>query len=138
MGNENIEYYNRIVISSTPEGLKTCLNLVPEIECKLRLDYKTSFALRTVLIESVANAINHGNHYNKDLNAIVTIKINHKTIFIEVEDQGDGFDANLIPSPVDPDNITLETGRGVFFIKAFSDSFKTIGKGNIVNIVINR
>jgi anti-sigma regulatory factor (Ser/Thr protein kinase) len=135
---ENLEYYNRLIITSTPEGLKTCLNLVPEIEHKLHLDDKTSFALRTILIESVTNAICHGNHYDKNLKAIITIKISNKQIFVEVEDQGEGFDASLIPSPIDKDNITLETGRGVFFIRAFSDSFKTIGKGNIVNIVINR
>jgi anti-sigma regulatory factor (Ser/Thr protein kinase) len=138
MNVENLEYYNRLIISSTPEGLKTCLNLVPEIEYKLHLDDKISFALRTVLIESVTNAICHGNHYNKNLKAIITIKITTKQIFVEVEDQGEGFDASLIPSPIDRDNITLEAGRGVFFIRAFSDNFKTIGRGNIVNIVINR
>jgi anti-sigma regulatory factor (Ser/Thr protein kinase) len=135
---ENLEYYNRLIITSTPEGLKTCLNLIPEIEHKLHLDDKISFALRTILIESVTNAICHGNHYDKNLKAIITVKISNKQIFVEVEDQGEGFDASLIPSPIDKDNITLETGRGVFFIRAFSDSFKTIGKGNIVNIVINR
>jgi anti-sigma regulatory factor (Ser/Thr protein kinase) len=138
MNIENLEYYNRLIITSTPEGLKTCLNLVPEIEHKLHLDDKTSFALRTILIESVTNAICHGNHYDKNLKAIITVKISNRQIFVEVEDQGEGFDASLIPSPIDKDNITLETGRGVFFIRAFSDSFKTIGKGNIVNIVINR
>lgn len=138
MSTENLEYYNKLVISSTPEGLKTCLNLVPEIEHKLHLNDKISFALRTVLIESVNNAICHGNHYDQDLKAIITIEISEKKIFVEVEDQGQGFDADLIPSPIDKDNLTLETGRGVFFMKAFSDSFKTIGKGNIVNIIIKR
>lgn len=135
---DNLEYYNRLVIPSTPEGLKACLNIVPIINRKLHLDDKICFAFRTVLIESVTNAIFHGNHYNKELNAIITIKIDKEVIFVEVEDQGDGFDVNLIPSPIDKDNITLESGRGVFFIREFSNSFKTVGKGNIVNITINR
>ncbi len=138
MDGEDLEYYKRLEISSTHEGLKTCLNLVPEIERRLNLDGQKSFALRTILIESVTNAICHGNHYNKDLKAIITIKINRKRIFVEVEDQGEGFDASLIPSPIDKDNITLEAGRGIFFIKKFSDKFQTVGRGNIVNIVINR
>ena len=135
---DNLEYYNRLVIPSTPEGLKACLNLVPIIHHKLHLDDKTSFALRTILIESVTNAICHGNHYKADLNAIITIKINRKQIFVEVEDQGEGFDASLIPCPIDKDNISLESGRGIFFIREFSNSFKTVGKGNIVNIIIDR
>lgn len=135
---EDLEYFNKLIIPSNHEGIKKCVNLVPEIEHKLNLDDKTSFALRTVLIESVTNAICHGNHYNNEKTASVTIKINDKKIIVEVEDQGEGFDASLIPSPIDPDNITLETGRGIFFIRAFSESFQTVGKGNIVNIVINR
>jgi serine/threonine-protein kinase RsbW len=134
----NLEYYNRLIVASNHEGIKKCLDLVPEIESKINLDDKTSFALRTVLIECVTNAVCHGNHYSDDLKATVTIEINDKKIFVEVEDQGEGFDVNRIPSPIDPDNITLETGRGIFFIKAFSESVKTNGKGNIVNIVINR
>jgi serine/threonine-protein kinase RsbW len=138
MNIEKLEYYKRLVIPSTPEGLKTCLNLVPDIEYRLHLDDKISFALRTVLIESVTNAICHGNQYREDLSAIITIKIDAKQISVEVEDQGEGFDASLIPSPIDKDNISLESGRGIFFIRAFCDSFKTIGKGNVVNIIINR
>jgi serine/threonine-protein kinase RsbW len=135
---ENLEYFNRLVIPSTPEGLKACLNLVPVIERKLHLSDSLSFAFRTILIESVTNAIRHGNHNNKDLKAIITIKIDKKQIYVEVEDEGEGYDASLIPSPIDKDNISLESGRGIFFMKEFSDSFTTIGKGNIVNIIINR
>jgi serine/threonine-protein kinase RsbW len=135
---EDFEYYKRLEIASSYEGLKACLNLIPEIERRLKLDDQKSFALRTVLMESVTNAISHGNHYNNDLKAIITIKISSKQIFVEVEDQGEGFDASHVPSPIDKDNITLETGRGIFFIRQFSDNFTTIGKGNIVNIVINR
>lgn len=135
---EDLEYYNRLVISSTHEGLKGCLNLVPDIEHKLHLNDNISFAFRTVLIESVTNAIKHGNKYNKDLETIITISITKKQICVEVEDQGEGFDASLIPSPIDKDNISLESGRGIFFIREFCSSFSTIGKGNIVNIIINR
>jgi serine/threonine-protein kinase RsbW len=135
---ENLEYFNKLVIPSTPEGLKKCLNLVPVIQRKLNLDDKTSFAFRTILIESVTNAIRHGNHNNEDLDTIITVKANNKQIIVEVEDQGEGFDVNRIPSPIDKDNISLESGRGIFFIKEFSNSFNTIGKGNIVNIIINR
>lgn len=135
---EDLEYYNRLVISSSHEGLKECLNLIPKIEHKLHLNDNISFAFRTVLIESVTNAIKHGNKYNENLEAIITISINKKQICVEVEDQGDGFDASLLPSPIDKDNICLESGRGIFFIKEFCSCFSTIGKGNVVNIIINR
>ena len=90
------------------------------------------------MLEAVNNAISHGNKFNKDLETIITFRVNRDKIFIEIEDQGDGFDLEKISSPIEKGNICLEKGRGIFFIRNFSDSFNTIGKGNIVNIIINR
>ena len=135
---QNLKYNKRIAISSDLKGLKRCLELAGEIQNLMQLDSNTSFAVQTVLIESVNNSIMHGNKYNKDLEIIITVKINNEVIFIEVEDQGEGFELDKIPSPIDRGNIGLENGRGIFFIRKFSDSFKTVGKGNIVNIIINR
>lgn len=133
-----MEYNKRIAISSDLAGLRECLELTRDIQCRLQLDTDKSFALQTVVLESVNNSITHGNKCNKDLEIIVTIKVNKDEIVIEVEDQGDGFELTTVPSPIEKGNICLESGRGIFFIKKFSNSFNTVGKGNIVNIIINR
>jgi serine/threonine-protein kinase RsbW len=132
------EYYKQITISSDLEGLKECLELTWDVQRKIDLDSDKSFALQTVLLEAVNNAITHGNKHNRDLRAVITIKVNEEEIFIEVEDEGDGFDLDKIPSPIENDNICLENGRGIFFIRKLSNSFNTVGKGNIVNIIIQR
>jgi serine/threonine-protein kinase RsbW len=134
----DLEYNKRIAIPSDLEGLRECLELTKDIQRIFQLDTDKIFAFQTVLLEAVNNAIIHGNKFNKDLLTIVTVSINRELIFIEVEDQGDGFDLDLVPSPVNGSNILLENGRGIFFIRQLSDGFKTIGKGNIVNIIINR
>lgn len=69
---------------------------------------------------------------------IITIEIYNKQIKIEVDDQGDGFDLEKVPSPIEQHNINLENGRGIFFIKSLSESLNTRGKGNIVDIILNR
>ena len=135
---EELEYYNRIAISSDLVGLKECLDLTRDVQNRLNLDSDKSFALQIVVIEAVNNAITHGNKFNKDLETIITLKVNKEKVFIEIEDQGDGFNLENVPSPIEKGNICLQSGRGIFFIRKFSNSFTTIGKGNIVNIIINR
>jgi serine/threonine-protein kinase RsbW len=135
---EDLEYYNNLTISSDLGGLKECLDLAKDIQLRVNLDSDKGFALQTVLLEAANNAIMHGNKFNKDLKALIKVKVNKERIFIEVEDQGEGFNLDKIPSPIEKGNIGLENGRGIFFIRQFSDSFSTIGKGNIVNIIINR
>lgn len=134
----DLQYNKRIAILSDLDGLRECLELTNDIQRIFQLDNDKSFALQTVLLEAVNNAIIHGNKFNKDLIIIVTVKIDIEKILIEVEDQGEGFDPDLVPSPVNGSNILLENGRGIFFIRQLSDGFKTIGKGNIVNIFIKR
>jgi len=134
----DLEYNKRIAISSDLDGLRECIELSQNISGIFQLDNDKSFAFQTVLLEAVNNAIVHGNKSNKDLLTIVTVKINSDKIFIEVEDQGDGFDLDLVASPVNGGNISLESGRGIFFIRQLSDGFNTVGKGNIVNIIIKR
>jgi serine/threonine-protein kinase RsbW len=135
---EDLEYSKKMSISSDMDGLRECLELFEDIHKRFQLDSDKSFAVQTVLLEAVTNAITHGNKLNKELETLVTIKINREEIFIEVEDQGEGFNLDLVPSPLDEGNLLLESGRGIFFMKQLSNSFKTNGKGNIVNIIIDR
>lgn len=133
-----LEYFKRFSINSTMEGLRNCLEIAREIQKDFNFEPAKEFAFQTVLAESVSNAIIHGNRFNEELFAVVTISIDREKIRIEVEDQGNGFDLDKIPSPLDKDRITRESGRGLFFIRNLSNSVTTRGRGNIVDIIINR
>jgi serine/threonine-protein kinase RsbW len=133
-----LEFIKKFSVNSTTDGLRKCLEIACEIQRVFNFEASKEFAFQTVLVESVTNAISHGNKYNEDLLTSVTISIDNEKIRIEVEDQGEGFDLDQIPSPIDKDHISLENGRGIFFIRNLSSSITTRGRGNIVDIIINR
>lgn len=82
-------------------------------------DPETRF--RIVLEEAVLNAWMHGNQKNPQKK--ISIRWRFRNDFhLEIIDQGDGFDYNTIPDPTSKDNLTKQTGRGLFIIKHFSDS----------------
>lgn len=134
----HMQFQQEILIPSTVEGLNVCLDIVHELTKKFNLDLETSFCLHTVIIESVENAIIHGNKFIKDFNVRVLIMIGSDEIFVEVEDKGEGFDMNNVPSPIEESAIQMEGGRGIFFIKRLSLSCYTMGRGNILRIKLKR
>jgi serine/threonine-protein kinase RsbW len=59
--------------------------------------------------ESVVNAIKHGNKHDPT------------ELVIRVEDEGEGFDPEVIADPLAPENILKSSGRGIFLIRSFMD-----------------
>jgi len=133
-----ILYQHELFIPSTFDGLNKCLDIVYELTQRFNLDRDTIFCLNTVVIESVENAIIHGNKFSNDASVRVLIAVGLQEITVEVEDSGNGFDLNDIPSPVEGQAIGQEGGRGIFFIKSLSMSCYTLGRGNIIRIKLKR
>ncbi len=134
----NVIFQKEIFIPSAIEGLNICLDIIDEIKEQFHLDFDTSFSLHTVIVESVENAILHGNKGVKELEVRISIEMTDKEIFLEVEDQGEGFDFNSIELVLKKPNIYREGGRGIFFIKQLSSSCYTVGKGNIMRIKLRK
>ena len=135
---EEILYHIVLIIPSTVEGLNECLDKVSCIGKKFSFNFEQNFALHTVMVEALENAFIHGNKGIRDLNVKVFISVTNLHIEIVIEDQGDGFNLDKDASSFGQFSLFRESGRGIFFIKSLSSDFKTLGKGNIVQIIINR
>jgi len=133
-----ILFQKELFVPSNFEGLNKCLDLIGEIKVAFDFNLDTMFGLHTIIVESVENAIIHGNKGIRDLDVRVFISINSTEIYVEIEDRGEGFDINGIPSPVDSAYLQKEGGRGIFFIKMLSTCCSTNVKGNIIRIKLNR
>ena len=87
--------------------------------------------------ESVNNAIIHGN--NEDAGKFVDIRLEciNNELFIEVEDEGNGFNIHEVPDPTEDSNIRNERGRGIFIIKNLADHVEFQNNGSLVKIKFN-
>ena len=102
---------------------------IRDVSTKLLNDLKpygvsedTLFDIRLCTEEAVRNAIVHGNLSDRELLITVTYWIEDGKIFIEVEDEGVGFDRTSLPDPTVGDNILKGSGRGVYLIEKLMDS----------------
>ena len=71
--------------------------------------------------EAVTNAVVHGNKNDLQKKVTVTLKIKEQDITVWVKDQGNGFDPESVPSPVENGNVLKKVGRGIFIVKSLMD-----------------
>jgi len=86
------------------------------------------FAIHLVLREGLTNAVRHGNKSDPDKLVEFQLKIDNKSIYLEIADQGEGFDWKDQPFsglPEDEDH-----GRGIPIMKTYFTRYSYNQKGN--------
>ncbi len=91
--------------------------------------------LFVALDEAFVNAIKHGNKYDTGKLLRVTAEVSKDEARFTIEDEGDGFDVQNIPDPLDPTNLFKTSGRGVLFIYNIMDEVIYNDRGNRLTMV---
>ena len=84
--------------------------------------------------EVVINSIKHGNKGDFSKSVSIVVECREEGINIQIEDEGDGFDVSKVEDPTLKENISKESGRGIFIIKNLSEEIEYNDKGNQVQI----
>lgn len=127
----------KLVIKSKIENVSLVENLIDEVAIELSIvsDLYGNVLISTV--EAVTNAIVHGNENNPDKDVKIEVLKEDKTLTVTIEDEGNGFDMNLIPDPTKPDYIEKPDGRGIFLMKNLTDDLQFEKNGAIVKLIFN-
>lgn len=94
--------------------------------------------LFVALDEAFVNAVKHGNKFNVQKLVRISAEISSQEARFTIEDEGEGFDVNGIPNPLDPENLFKSSGRGVLFIYNIMDEVKYNERGNLLTMVKRR
>jgi serine/threonine-protein kinase RsbW len=91
--------------------------------------------LFVALDEAFVNAIKHGNKFDPTKNIRIAAEVSPSEARFTIEDEGEGFDVENIPDPLDPQNLFKPSGRGVLFIYNIMDEVKYNERGNRLTMV---
>lgn len=83
--------------------------------------------------EAVKNAIIHGNKNNKNKKVILSFEANEKGLSFTIEDEGDGYNINNIPNPLQDEN-PENCGKGLFLVKTLADEVTFKNNGSSIEI----
>ena len=127
----------KLVIQSKIENVSLVENLIDEVAIELSIISDLYGNVLISTIEAVTNAIVHGNDNNPEKNVSIEVIKDEKKLTIIVEDEGDGFDLNLVPDPTKPDYIEKPDGRGIFLMRNLTDDLEFEKNGAIVKLIFN-
>lgn len=119
-----------IEIPSLIENIRIVESFIDNAKEKYQLDDDVYGNIMIAVVESVNNAIIHGNQLSKDKHVELTMSLAETSVMFSIKDQGKGFNINNLPDPTSPENLTKTGGRGIFLMKHLADevSFKHEGK----------
>ncbi|MBI1899555.1 MAG: ATP-binding protein [Planctomycetia bacterium] len=121
----------RLIPSTTDEGKR----LLDEVIRRLgehSWQEMEIFGVHLAIEEALVNAIKHGNGYDEKKSVRVICKISPDRLFIEIEDEGKGFDPRNVPDCTDDDRLEVPSGRGLMLMRNFMSSVEFLNRGNCV------
>ena len=113
-------------LPSRPHEVSRVEGFLKAANRRLGLDDGTLYRLLVAATEAVNNAIIHGNRSDPDRTVHVFMRATSRRILLRVEDEGQGFDAQALPSPLEEENLLKDHGRGVFLIRSLMDEVRFI------------
>jgi serine/threonine-protein kinase RsbW len=122
--NDRIE----IRIGSALEYLDLVQTLSDCITEFMGFDEDTAHWIGMSVRESVTNAIQHGNKLDQNKRVDICFEVAPDQIEIIVKDEGNGFQIDRLPNPLDPENLLKPSGRGIFYIRSFMDEVEFVSR----------
>lgn len=92
------------------------------------------FEMRLALDEALTNAVKHGHQGDTTRPIRVDYHVSAERVLAEVEDQGHGFNPDLVPDPLAPENIGEPGGRGLFLMRSLVTWLQHNAVGNCVTL----
>jgi len=125
-----------LVIQSSKEELKRAEDFLHGFfdEHEIPLDMFNRVYL--CLSEAVLNSIQHGNRKDHDKHVYIKTRCADGSLFLEVQDEGKGFDYSHLENPTKRNNIKKESGRGIHIIKSLSDGIEFLRHGTCIRFKI--
>lgn len=125
---------NVLTIPSEQKRLTEVSSKILEYFASFGAKKDDNFDIKLCVEEAVRNAIVHGNRSDKKLPVKISYWMKDGRINIEVEDRGNGFDHKRIPDPTKGENISRNSGRGVYLIRKLMDEVEYNDIGNKVRM----
>lgn len=123
-----------IAIPSIKENIQIVESFIDNTKEKYALTDDVYGNIMIAVVESVNNAILHGNQEDKDKEVELSAELLENQITFLIRDRGHGFDYNNLPDPTAPENVEKIGGRGVFLMKHLADEVNFHDEGRTVEL----
>jgi serine/threonine-protein kinase RsbW len=111
-------------LESTLESVDHAEEVVTRAAAEMGFDEDERGQIEISVRECMVNAVVHGNRYNARKKVHFYLSRAADRLEIVIGDEGEGFDASILPDPLAQENLLRQSGRGVLMMQAFMDEFQ--------------
>ncbi len=90
------------------------------------------FSVRLALEEGLMNAIKHGNQRDPAKSVRVFCEVNDQYTYIEIEDEGVGFNPAEVPDPLADEGLHKSSGRGLLLMRQYMSRVEYRDSGRLL------
>ncbi len=122
---------------SIPSELAAGHQVLDELLSRLRAESWSSrdiFGIHLALEEAIVNAIKHGNCLDASKHVHVICRSTADKVWIEIRDQGPGFNPEAVPDCTDAQHIDCPNGRGIMLMRNYMTRVEYSQRGNVVTM----
>ena len=123
-----------IDIPSLSANIRIVESFVDNAKEKYSLDDDLYGNIMIAVVESVTNAILHGNKTDESKTVKLSAMLEDEQVTFTIEDQGHGFNQDHLPDPTAPENVRNPGGRGIYLMKHLADEVHFTKEGRKVEL----
>jgi serine/threonine-protein kinase RsbW len=121
----------QVIPSETGAGKRVLDDLLGQLESHHWSEYEIH-GIHLALEEALVNAIRHGNRSDTNKYVHVACKLSQERLWVQIRDEGAGFNPGEVPDCTDPENLEVPSGRGIMLMRAFMSKVEFNDVGNCV------
>jgi serine/threonine-protein kinase RsbW len=121
----------KVIPSETGAGKRVLDDLLGQLQAQHWGEYDIH-GIHLALEEALVNAIRHGNGSDVGKYVHVACKLSPERLWVQIRDEGAGFNPELVPDCTDPENLEIPSGRGIMLMRAFMSKVVYNDVGNCV------
>jgi serine/threonine-protein kinase RsbW len=129
--------YHEVILRRSEEVASFVQSIVTELAA-LGYCSREAMGVGLALEEAVVNGLRHGNGGDPTKVVRIWYRIARDCVLIDVEDEGPGFDPNLVPDPTLPENLERPSGRGLLLMRSYTTWLRFSPRGNRVTLFKRR
>lgn len=88
--------------------------------------------IRLCFHEAVTNAVVHGNLCDESKYVYISLYQEADRLVFKIRDEGSGFQLGQIEDPLEKNNLSLPSGRGIFLMKEYADRLDYTAENTLI------
>ena len=121
----------QFIPSETGAGQRVLEDVLDQLAAQQWSEHEVH-GVHLALEEALVNAIRHGNRSDRTKQVHVACKLSSSRLWVQIRDEGPGFNPEEVPDCTEPDRLEVPSGRGIMLMRAFMSRVEYNECGNCV------